>query len=96
MAQIPKLLLEKEAAARLGCHASTVKRLRLSRRLAYIPGRPVLITEPDLQAYIDRKRGPAAPEPGSPEAIEKMHQDIKAQVRRKFWLKRCAPASSIR
>jgi excisionase family DNA binding protein len=46
------LLSESEAAERLGCSASTVKRLRLSGRLTYLPGRPVLIDEKDLAVFI--------------------------------------------
>ncbi|MCW2317217.1 excisionase family DNA binding protein [Rhodoblastus acidophilus] len=47
------LLTEPEVAERLRCSTSKVKRLRRQRRLAYIPGRPVLIDEDDLLAYLD-------------------------------------------
>ncbi len=45
-------MTESQAAQRLGCSTSTVKRLRLSGKLSYIPGRPVLIDEADLEAYL--------------------------------------------
>lgn len=47
-----KFLLEAEVAERLGRSVSTVRRLRLTGRLAYIPGRPVLIDESDLKTFI--------------------------------------------
>jgi hypothetical protein len=47
------LLLEAEVAERLRCSTSKIKRLRLSGVLPYIPGRPVLITEDDLAAFIE-------------------------------------------
>lgn len=48
-----KLLTETEAATVLKCSTTTVKRLRRSGRLTYVVGRPVLIDEADLQAFID-------------------------------------------
>lgn len=48
-----KLLTETEAAEILKCSATTVKRLRLTGKLTYLEGRPVLIDEVDLQAFID-------------------------------------------
>jgi hypothetical protein len=84
---IPKLLFEWEVAERLRCSTSKVKRLRLSGQLAYIPGRPLLISEADLLAYLERarrkeieKRGP---EPGSPEAEAKMVADARGWAQRK-------------
>lgn len=49
-------LTEPEVAERLRCSTSKMKRLRLSGRLAFIPGRPVLIAESDLAAYIEATR----------------------------------------
>ena len=46
-------LTEPETAARLRCSTSKIKRLRLSGALPYIPGRPVLIDETDLNAYLE-------------------------------------------
>lgn len=48
-----KLLTEPEVAKILRCHRSKVKRLRLAGKLAYLVGRPVLIRETDLEAYIE-------------------------------------------
>jgi hypothetical protein len=52
------LLTEREVAERLRCAKTKVKRLRLSGRLVYIPGRPPLIDERDLKEYIDSVRQP--------------------------------------
>lgn len=54
-----KMLTEIEVAEALRCSASKVKRLRLSGRLAYLPGRPVLVREEDLAAYLESARRPA-------------------------------------
>ncbi|OQP84615.1 DNA-binding protein [Rhizobium rhizosphaerae] len=51
-----KLLTEPEAAQILQCSTSKIKRLRFAGKLAYVPGRPVLIDEKDLAAYIDEKK----------------------------------------
>ena len=48
-----KLLTESEVAERLRCSPYTVARLRKRGRLPYIPGRPVLIDEADLLAYLE-------------------------------------------
>jgi excisionase family DNA binding protein len=50
-----KLITQDEAAKRLGVSSSTVKRLRIDGKLTYIPGRPVLIDEADLEKYIAAK-----------------------------------------
>ena len=50
------LLTETEVAQRLRCSASKVKRLRLSGDLPYIAGRPVLIDEADLAAWLDGQK----------------------------------------
>lgn len=47
------LLKEIEVAERLRCSPSKVKRLRLSGKLAYLPGRPVLIRAEDLTAFME-------------------------------------------
>lgn len=48
-----KLLTEAEAAEILRCSRSKVKRLRLTHKLSFIPGRPALIDEVDLQTYME-------------------------------------------
>lgn len=50
--RLPKLLLEAEAGALLRRSCGHVKRLRLERKLGYIPGRPVTIDEKDLEIYV--------------------------------------------
>jgi hypothetical protein len=50
--RLTKLLLEAEAAALLRRSCGHVKRLRLERKLGYIPGRPVTIDEKDLEIYV--------------------------------------------
>lgn len=71
----PVLLTDAEAAARLGRSAEHVQRLRLNGLLPYLPGRPPLIDEADLLAYVDAKHRAAAeerqpPAPGTPEHEE--------------------------
>lgn len=54
---MPKtLLLESEVAALLRCSTSAVKRLRLGRKLPFVPGRPVKIDEADVDAYVERMK----------------------------------------
>ena len=48
-----RLLLQSEVAEILRCGDSTVKRLRITGKLAYIPGRPVKIRESELLAFIE-------------------------------------------
>jgi hypothetical protein len=48
----PKLLSERDAAERLSCSPNRVKQLRLKRKLAYYPGRPIRIMEDDLAIYV--------------------------------------------
>jgi hypothetical protein len=50
--RLPKLLLEVEAAALLRRSRGHVTRLRLERKLGYIPGRPVTIMQKDLENYV--------------------------------------------
>lgn len=46
-------LTEPEAAEILRCSTEKVKRLRLSGRLTYLRGRPVLIRQSDLDKFVD-------------------------------------------
>ncbi|QWW67969.1 helix-turn-helix domain-containing protein [Rhizobium sp. WYJ-E13] len=48
-----KLITDQEAAEIFRCSTDKIKRLRLSGKLAYIPGRPVKINEADLLAFIE-------------------------------------------
>ncbi|WP_245295732.1 helix-turn-helix domain-containing protein [Rhizobium rhizosphaerae] len=50
------MLTEPEVAERLRCSTSKIKRLRAAGKLAYLPGRPVLIDERDLDAFISGQK----------------------------------------
>lgn len=56
----PEFLTESEVAKMLRVSTSAIKRRRLSGKLAYIPGRPLLISRADLAAYLATIRVPAA------------------------------------
>ncbi|WP_244541315.1 helix-turn-helix domain-containing protein [Rhizobium tibeticum] len=49
-------MTEPEVAAILRCSREKIKRLRLAGKLAYLPGRPVLIDEADLASYIEAEK----------------------------------------
>lgn len=74
-----KLLTETEAAAVLKCSTTTVKRLRRSGRLTYLEGRPVLIDEADLQAFIDAE---AAKKVKKSQAVGKAHRLTVEEARK--------------
>ncbi|WAX97870.1 helix-turn-helix domain-containing protein [Aminobacter sp. NyZ550] len=82
-----KLLTEIEVANILSCSPATVKRLRLTGRLTYIPGRPVRIDVDDLNAYLAALVAPqeavesAAASPRTPE------RDFR-RLARQVWLQR--------
>jgi hypothetical protein len=60
-------LTEREVADRLRCSLPKVKRLRLTGKLTYLPGRPPLVDEEDLAAYIAfAKRSSEPPPPLTP------------------------------
>lgn len=92
-----KFLTEPEAAEILRCSTSKIKRLRLGGVLPYYPGRPVLIDEADLQAYLDELKRNAPPPPPPPLTPEEQAQEtvrkarewaLKAKLqsqRRQFW-----------
>jgi excisionase family DNA binding protein len=61
-----KLLLQSEAAALLRCSIVTISRLRLSRKLGYYTGRPVLISEADLELYVASAKVLRVKMPGPP------------------------------
>lgn len=87
----PKLLTESEVAEILRCSTSKVKRLRLGGHLAYVPGRRVLISEDDLNAFLEaRKRRPVPAEPAveeRPVVTPEEHARIREQVQRS-WMRR--------
>lgn len=90
------LLTEKEVAARLRCSAEKVKRLRLAGKLAYLKGRPVLIDEADLDAYLASirqaaKKPPVEPPiepPPTPQDLAKAKAAAAADRARRAWILR--------
>lgn len=50
------LFTEAEVAKRLNCSVSRIRKLRAAGRLAYLPGRPVLVTERDFNAFVETER----------------------------------------
>ena len=46
------MMTEREVAAYLRCSCKTVQRLRQAGRLAYLPGRPLLIDQDDFLEFI--------------------------------------------
>lgn len=84
-----RFLTEPEVAEILRCSASKITRLRRGGQLAYLPGRPVLIAETDLNEFIETrkrmaaekaaKRNPKQPvDTSTPEGRKQMHQDARA------------------
>ena len=47
----------------LRCAASKIRRLRLTRKLSYLPGRPVLIDRKDLDLYVENNKCRNQPRP---------------------------------
>ncbi|MDP1731133.1 MAG: helix-turn-helix domain-containing protein [Devosia sp.] len=80
----PRLLTEEEAAKILRRSTGAVKRLRLSGALAYIPGRPPMIDEADLEEYITRAKVRGTPgsswQAATPEAREEIVENARAWV----------------
>ncbi|ACI57424.1 conserved hypothetical protein [Rhizobium leguminosarum bv. trifolii WSM2304] len=76
-----KLITEQEASEILRCSAEKIKRLRLSGRLAYIPGRPVMIDEADLLAFIEASKIRAPTSSGNaPEGKPKLSAEAWARL----------------
>lgn len=64
------MMTEHEVAAYLRCSCKTVQRLRQAGRLAYLPGRPVLIDQNDFLEYVKSEmRSPRAMGPPTREAM---------------------------
>jgi hypothetical protein len=80
-------LTEREVADRLRCSLPKVKRLRITGKLTYLPGRPPLIDEEDLAAYIAlaKRRSEPPPPPTPEEARTKVAVDAR-QWARLAWL----------
>ncbi|MDW5315510.1 hypothetical protein [Rhizobium sp. PL01] len=81
-----KFLTEAETAKRLRISGEQLKRLRLTRRISYIPGRPLLFEFDDVENFAaardEAKRAKAALKvPGSPEYLEKKRHDVEVRHR---------------
>jgi excisionase family DNA binding protein len=83
LSEFPKLLTQPEVAAILRCSPYTVARLRKAGKLAYIPGKPVLIDEADVLAYVETAKKPAivkpkpiptTPQSGTPEYQKQINE----------------------
>lgn len=59
---VPRLMTEDEAAERIGCSRRTVRSLRLDGKLPYVAGRPPLLLEADVEAYLSSKVAPIDPD----------------------------------
>lgn len=84
-----KFLTEPEVAELLRCSTTKIKRLRLKGALAYYPGRPVLIAESDLQAYLDELKRNTRPPPPPEEKKQANMEDarqwaLKAKLKRSW------------
>lgn len=88
-----KLLTDLEVAERLRCSGEKVRRLRYRGLLPYVPGRPVLTAEADLDAYLDSAKrravpaGPSSPGP-APDAADTDASAEAAARARQAWLLR--------
>lgn len=86
---VGKLLTQDEVAEILGCSVSKIRRLRQTGRLAYIPGRPVLIDEADLAQYQEALKRAALPPKAEKKKEEFVHpQQSPAKLARLIWLAR--------
>lgn len=80
------LLTETEVAEKLRCSTSKIKRLRMSGELPYVRGRPVLVDETDLLAFIEARKRRAAP--ASPPADGVKESGISSEEARAWALKK--------
>ncbi|OWK20227.1 hypothetical protein AJ88_31875 [Mesorhizobium amorphae CCBAU 01583] len=86
-----RLLTQIEVARLLRCSASKVKRLRKSGKLAYLPGRPVLVDEADLEAYKESIKRHALPAPlrkALAATKKKPEPESPSALARRLWLAR--------
>ncbi|WP_430715312.1 helix-turn-helix domain-containing protein [Rhodopseudomonas pseudopalustris] len=79
---------DAEAAARLNKTVGQIRRLRHKGKLGYLPGRPVLIGEDDIEAYLRNARcrpsayGSTTIEASTPVAQRDIHAEMDRRVRR--------------
>lgn len=82
-------LTEAEVAARLGCSTRRVQWLRLTGKLTYVAGRPVLISERALEAYVERARAAKLPKPKPAKGEPKPYGFMTPAMYARFvWLRR--------
>ena len=83
------LLTEPEAATILRCSPSKVKRLRLSGVRTYIPGRPVLIDEADIDRFLAERKvrstRTAVAQAETPKSNETAREDARAWALRQHF-----------
>jgi hypothetical protein len=63
MIEPPTLLTQRDAAQLLKCSEGKLARERRLGRLAYIPGRPVMLKLQDVLDWLDRRRVAVKPVP---------------------------------
>ncbi|MAN78366.1 MAG: DNA-binding protein [Rhizobiales bacterium] len=79
-----ELLTEPEVAHMLRCSTSKIKRLRLSGKLAYLPGRPLYVEYQAVIDYINAARVPAkykAVDPTTPSGNAEMERRSREEAR---------------
>jgi len=81
-------LTEREVADRLRCSLPKVKRLRLTGKLTYLPGRPPLVDEEDLESYIAFAKRSSQPPPPTPEEASAKGIADARQRARMTWLQK--------
>jgi hypothetical protein len=81
------LLTELEVAERLRWSRAKVQRMRLSGKLAYIPGRPPMIDEADLEKFLALyKRNALPPGPTPEERARKIRDAAERRDALLMWL----------
>lgn len=73
------LLTQEDAAKLVRCSCAKLARERRLGRLAYIPGRPVLIKMEDLLDWLDRRRVAAGPKAAKTNRNQRLRTLIVAQ-----------------
>ncbi|MBN7764010.1 helix-turn-helix domain-containing protein [Nitratireductor aquibiodomus] len=81
-----QLLTQREAAEMLCCSETTVKRLRLSGALGYLPGAPVRIPKGEVERYLSEQR--ARQEAAAAQERPEAPQDARQRARRASLVRR--------
>jgi len=89
-----KLLNKFEAAKRIGVSVSTLTRLREKGVISYLPWRPILFIEEDVERYIQAKaeadrlyKALYNPDPGTPEWHAKKLSEFQLRMQL-YWFRR--------